>query len=88
MTSSSSCHSLSFHGDYWGNHHWRGGYDDDWKAREAYEALIRFSLILPDGPSLPAFTVEAKMRSQRDYNYTYREDEDVRHCYMESDIHY
>lgn len=68
---------FSFHGDYWGEHHWRIGATDDWKARLAYEALIRFSLVLPDGPRLEEFNREAKQRSKSFYNYTYKEDEDV-----------
>lgn len=64
-------------GSYWGDHDWKAGDSEDYKARKAYEALLRISLLQPTSDKFQDFADKVKERSQRDYNYTISEGEEV-----------
>ncbi|XP_011872012.1 PREDICTED: atrial natriuretic peptide receptor 1 isoform X2 [Vollenhovia emeryi] len=66
-----------FHGPYWGDHDWGVGDEDDGKARKAYEALLRVSLLQPTTPRFQDFAESVRQRAQTDYNYTFSEGEEV-----------
>ncbi|XP_076267348.1 atrial natriuretic peptide receptor 1 [Rhynchophorus ferrugineus] len=66
-----------FQGSYWGDHNWKAGDTEDSKARKAYEALLRVSLLQPTSDKFQDFADKVKERSQRDYNYTISEGEEV-----------
>ncbi|ERL95785.1 hypothetical protein D910_00299, partial [Dendroctonus ponderosae] len=66
-----------FQGSYWGDHDWKAGDSEDYKARKAYEALLRVSLLQPTSDKFQDFADKVKERSLRDYNYTISEGEEV-----------
>ncbi|XP_050297580.1 atrial natriuretic peptide receptor 1 isoform X1 [Anthonomus grandis grandis] len=66
-----------FQGSYWGDHDWKAGDIDDYKARKAYEALLRVSLLQPTSDKFQEFADKVKERSLRDYNFTISEGEEV-----------
>jgi hypothetical protein len=46
-------------------------------AKEAYEALLTISLLIPQSSGWNNFTTQVKAKALRDYNYTFPEDEEV-----------
>ncbi|KAI4466737.1 guanylyl cyclase [Holotrichia oblita] len=66
-----------FKGSYWGDHDWETGDKYDSKARKAYEALLRVSLLQPTSDKFQDFSDKVKERAQLDYNYTISDGEEV-----------
>ncbi|XP_035776449.1 atrial natriuretic peptide receptor 1-like isoform X2 [Anopheles albimanus] len=66
-----------FQSSYWGDHYWELGDEDDFKARKAYEALLRVSLLQPTSPTYQEFADKVRIRAKQTYNYTFVEDEEV-----------
>ncbi|GJQ80785.1 hypothetical protein Trydic_g9376 [Trypoxylus dichotomus] len=66
-----------FKGSYWSDHDWETGDKYDSKARKAYEALLRVSLLQPTSDRFQDFSDRVKERAQSDYNYTISESEEV-----------
>ncbi|CAD7076674.1 unnamed protein product [Hermetia illucens] len=66
-----------FQSSYWGDHDWEMRDQDDSKARKAYEALLRVSLLQPTSPKYQDFSEHVRERAFRDYNYTFSEAEEV-----------
>ncbi|KFB35740.1 AGAP008691-PA-like protein [Anopheles sinensis] len=66
-----------FQSSYWGDHYWELGDEDDFKARKAYEALLRVSLLQPTSPTYQGFAEKVRQLAKTDYNYTFVEDEEV-----------
>lgn len=64
-------------GSYWGDHDWESGDGDDSKARKAYEALLRVSLLQPTSDMFQDFADRVKQRALKDYNYTITDGEEV-----------
>ena len=62
---------IYFPGDYYGDHSWYRGDDDDEKAREAFESLIRISLYMPTGALYTDFERRVKINAKRDYDFDY-----------------
>lgn len=51
---------------------------NDIKARIAYEALLRVSLLKPTSSSFYVFNEEVKKMAKLEYNYTFAADEEVK----------
>ncbi|XP_055856918.1 atrial natriuretic peptide receptor 1 [Episyrphus balteatus] len=66
-----------FQSSYWGDHDWEMGDVDDTKARKAYEALLRVSLLQPTSPKFQGFADNVRDVAARNYNYTFSKDEEV-----------
>ncbi|XP_055376635.1 atrial natriuretic peptide receptor 1 isoform X2 [Condylostylus longicornis] len=66
-----------FQSSYWGDHDWRMEDEYDSKARKAYEALLRVSLLQPTSPKFQGFADEVKEKAFQNYNYTFSRDEEV-----------
>lgn len=64
-------------GAYWDDHTWKANDANDLKARTAYEALLRVSLLKPTNPQFTDFSEQVKRMANRDYNYTFAPDEEV-----------
>jgi len=64
-------------GPYWSDHDWQVGDHLDNKAKKAYEALLRVSLLTPASPSFQVFADSVRRLAQQDYNYTFSEGEEV-----------
>ncbi|CAG2066842.1 unnamed protein product, partial [Timema podura] len=64
-------------GSYWGDHDWQMEDSHDTKARKAYEALLRVSLLQPTSPAFNTFAERVRNLAQQDYNYTFGEGEEV-----------
>lgn len=56
---------------YWGNPSWHRGDSNDQKAKRAYEALIRFSLLEPSGPDYDDWSELVKERAKDVYGFDY-----------------
>lgn len=67
-----------FQSSYWGDHDWEMGDADDSRARKAYEALLRVSLLQPSSPKYQGFADNVKEMALKNYNYTFGEGEEVR----------
>lgn len=50
---------------------------NDSKARTAYEALLRVSLLEPTNRQFHDFSQKVKEKAETDYNYTFAVDEEV-----------
>uniref|UniRef100_A0A1I8QAW1 Guanylate cyclase domain-containing protein n=1 Tax=Stomoxys calcitrans TaxID=35570 RepID=A0A1I8QAW1_STOCA len=66
-----------FQSSYWGDHDWEMGDADDSRARKAYEALLRVSLLQPSSPTYQGFSDHVKEMAYLNYNYTFEEGEEV-----------
>ncbi|XP_068144161.1 atrial natriuretic peptide receptor 1 [Drosophila tropicalis] len=66
-----------FQSAYWGDKDWEMGDENDTKARKAYEALLRVSLLQPTSPKFQDFADNVRENALADYNYTFGEDEEV-----------
>ncbi|XP_059225614.1 atrial natriuretic peptide receptor 1 [Stomoxys calcitrans] len=66
-----------FQSSYWGDHDWEMGDADDSRARKAYEALLRVSLLQPSSPTYQGFADHVKEMAYLNYNYTFEEGEEV-----------
>ena len=64
-------------GSYWGDHTWKANDENDSKARTAYEALLRVSLLVPSSPQFHDFTAQVKRKAKTEYNYPFAGDEEV-----------
>jgi atrial natriuretic peptide receptor A len=64
-------------GPYWSDHDWQLGDHLDHKAKKAYEALLRVSLLTPTSPKFQTFAESVRRIAQQDYNYTFSEGEEV-----------
>ena len=62
---------IYFPGDYYGDHSWYRGDDDDEKARKAFESLIRVGLYMPMADLYTEFERKVKIKAKRDYNFDY-----------------
>jgi len=62
---------------YWGDHGWLRNDTNDTQARQAYESLLRVSLLQPRDPKFKSFADEVKENAYRDYNYTFSDNEEV-----------
>ncbi|CAL8115018.1 unnamed protein product [Orchesella dallaii] len=56
---------------------WLKGDKNDLDAKEAYEALLTISLLMPRSPTWSNFSKSVKARALRDYNFTFPDDEEV-----------
>ena len=56
---------------------WQKGDKNDLDAKEAYEALLTISLLIPRSSSWNNFTHMVKERAVRDYNFSFPHDEEV-----------
>ncbi|XP_030376658.1 atrial natriuretic peptide receptor 1 [Scaptodrosophila lebanonensis] len=65
-----------FQSSYWGDHDWEMGDENDKKARKAYEALLRVSLLQPTSPTFQDFAEHVREMAKK-YNYTFGEGEEV-----------
>ena len=68
---------LSPQGDYWGNHNWYRGDDQDSRAMLAYESMLRIALYQPNSTNYQHFTEVVKQRAFDQYNFSYEQDEQV-----------
>lgn len=50
---------------------------DDTRARKAYEALLRVSLLQPSSPKYQGFAENVREMALRNYNYTFSDNEEV-----------
>ncbi|XP_017774638.1 PREDICTED: receptor-type guanylate cyclase gcy-28-like [Nicrophorus vespilloides] len=66
-----------YKGSYWVDSIWSVGDKYDTIAKEAYEALIRVSLLQPTSDRFQDFANKVKERAQTDYNYIMNSREDV-----------
>ncbi|XP_044317901.1 atrial natriuretic peptide receptor 1 isoform X2 [Drosophila rhopaloa] len=66
-----------FQSDYWGDKGWEMKDEHDAKARKAYEALLRVSLLQPTSPKFQDFADNVRENALYDYNYTFGEGEEV-----------
>ncbi|KAK2153540.1 hypothetical protein LSH36_293g01000 [Paralvinella palmiformis] len=62
---------IHFTSNYYGDHSWYRGNDDDEKARKAYESMIRIGLYMPTGDLFTDFERKVKINAKRDYNFDY-----------------
>ena len=62
---------FEFKGHYWGDHSWYRGDYLDTKAKKAFESLLRIALDEPKDSQFYNFSNQVKLRSQRDFNFTY-----------------
>ena len=53
------------------------GDPDDSRARKAYEALLRVSLLQPSSPKYQGFAENVREMALTNYNYTFSEGEEV-----------
>lgn len=53
------------------------GDDDDGRARKAYEALLRVSLLQPSSPKYQGFAENVRDMALHNYNYTFSDGEEV-----------
>jgi atrial natriuretic peptide receptor A len=67
-------------GPYWSDHDWQVGDLLDHKAKKAYEALLRVSLLTPTSPKFQEFADNVRRFAQQDYNYTFSPAEEVHVC--------
>ena len=54
-----------------GEESWYRGDENDDKARESFEALLRLQLYWPDTDEFKEFSAEVKARSLRDYGFLF-----------------
>ncbi|KRJ99806.1 uncharacterized protein Dyak_GE13756, isoform B [Drosophila yakuba] len=66
-----------FQSEYWGDKGWEMKDEHDAKARKAYEALLRVSLLQPTSPKFQDFADNVRENALYDYNYTFGEGEEV-----------
>ncbi|XP_034654604.1 atrial natriuretic peptide receptor 1 [Drosophila subobscura] len=66
-----------FQSDYWGDKGWELKDEHDARARKAYEALLRVSLLQPTSPKFQDFADNVRENALYDYNYTFGEGEEV-----------
>ncbi|XP_059472836.1 atrial natriuretic peptide receptor 1 isoform X3 [Neocloeon triangulifer] len=66
-----------FENSYWGDHGWHRNDTNDTQARQAYQSLLRVSLLQPRDPKFKSFAVDVRQNAERDYNYTLPENEEV-----------
>jgi len=66
-----------FQSEYWGDKGWEMKDEHDAKARKAYEALLRVSLLQPTSPKFQDFADSVRENALYDYNYTFGEGEEV-----------
>ncbi|XP_002006469.3 atrial natriuretic peptide receptor 1 isoform X2 [Drosophila mojavensis] len=66
-----------FQSAYWGDKDWELGDENDMKARKAYEALLRVSLLQPTSPTFQDFADNVRENALTEYNYTFGEGEEV-----------
>lgn len=62
---------FAFPGSYWGDHDWRRDDDSDAAAREAYDAVLRLSLLLTEGDDWQTFADRVQNMSQDQFNFTF-----------------
>lgn len=55
---------------------------DDTRARKAYEALLRVSLLQPSSPKYQGFAENVREMALRNYNYTFSDNEEVKHTHL------
>lgn len=61
----------------WGDHGWFRNDTNDTQAKQAYQSLLRVSLLQPRDPEFKSFAEDVRELAQRDYNYTFSEHEEV-----------
>lgn len=66
-----------FQSAYWGDKDWEMGDENDQRARKAYEALLRVSLLQPTSPTFQEFADNVRENALSEYNYTFNEGEEV-----------
>ncbi|XP_065206670.1 atrial natriuretic peptide receptor 1 isoform X2 [Planococcus citri] len=64
-------------GKFWDDHTWKANDENDSKARTAYEALLRVSLLEPTSPLFYNFSQRVKQTAKEQYNYTFATGEEV-----------
>ncbi|XP_066996048.1 atrial natriuretic peptide receptor 1 [Anabrus simplex] len=66
-----------FPGPYWGDHDWKMEDSHDDVARQAYEALLRVSLLQPTSEKYNEFSNKVRRRAHLYYGYNFIEGEEV-----------
>ena len=61
-------------GDYWGDHDWYRGDDQDAAAMVAYESMLRIALHQPNSTHYQDFEESVKQRAFDHYNFSYGEE--------------
>jgi atrial natriuretic peptide receptor A len=61
----------------WGDHGWYRNDTNDTQAKQAYQSLLRVSLLQPRDPEFKSFADDVRELAQKEYNYTFSEAEEV-----------
>lgn len=77
VSTSYSCSRLGSQGSFWGDRGWAWGEPSDTEARQAYEALLRVSLLAPTSRGFTEFAEKVRQRALENYNYNFSHDEEV-----------